>query len=141
MTAALFRLRERNDSRGLRVLSVALRFGAEQAAAPSPHRRADRAISNPLESLQVTNEQYDTRMGAFRGLSVTINSGTEHNTNDFGRPRCRPYGLTRLIIESMFPSGSRKKVIHSSVPSGWVKILCGSLSNFTPLAASAACEP
>lgn len=80
VTAALFRLRERNDSRGLRVLSVALRLSAEQAAAPSPHRRADRAISNPLESLQVTNEQYDTRMGAFRGLSVTINSGSEHNT-------------------------------------------------------------
>jgi hypothetical protein len=54
--------------------------GAELAAAPSPHRRADRAINlfNPGE--EVTNEQYDTRMGAFRGLSVTINSVLECST-------------------------------------------------------------
>lgn len=51
-----------------------------------------------------------------------------------------PYGFTRLVSESMLPSGSRKKVIHSSVPSGCVKILCGSPSKGTPLATSAAWE-
>lgn len=29
----------------------------------------------------MTNEQYERRKGAFRGLSVTINSAGEHNTS------------------------------------------------------------
>lgn len=48
--------------------------GACLAAAPSPHRRADRSEVDSTSSEEATNEQYDRRMGAFRGLSVTINS-------------------------------------------------------------------
>jgi len=51
---------------------------------------------NPGE--EVTNEQYDRRKGAFRGLSVTINSCGKHNTRGTNRRmglRCPAIHLSR----------------------------------------------